>query len=113
MIHHSHDTGAATRPRLLPWSTSDGRPCYLVGDGTGHVSRVADRVESVQLGMADQILAHAGDLAGDPTATAPQLRYLAARLAESLRDVSRIARSRGDRLPGARNGGDFGKEREA
>ena len=34
----------------------------------------------------------------DGTATAPQLHFLAARLTESLHDVHRIARSRGDRL---------------
>ncbi|MFD4631466.1 hypothetical protein ACFVYR_21160 [Streptomyces sp. NPDC058284] len=88
-----------TAPRLLPWSTPDGNPCYLIGDGTGHVSRVADNIESIQLGMADELLGHVDDLAGDSRATAPQLRYMAARMAESLRDVTRIARSRGARLP--------------
>ncbi len=88
-----------TTSRLLPWSTPDGNPCYLIGDGTGYVSRVADNVEAVQLGMADELLRHAVDLTGDPKATAPQLRFLAARMTESLRDVIRVARSRGARLP--------------
>ncbi|MBW5426209.1 hypothetical protein GKQ77_32425 [Streptomyces sp. BG9H] len=88
-----------TAPRLLPWSTPDGNPCYLIGDGTGHVSRIADNIESIQLGMADELPGYVGDLVDDPKATAPQLRYLAARMAESLRDVTRIARSRGARLP--------------
>ncbi|MEV7196379.1 hypothetical protein AB0N81_31955 [Streptomyces sp. NPDC093510] len=86
-------------PRLLPWSNSDGNPCYLIGDGTGPVSHIADNIESIQLGMADALLGHAADLADDPTTTAPQLRFLADRMAESLRDVTRIARSRGARLP--------------
>jgi hypothetical protein len=85
--------------RLLPWSRDDGRPCYLLGDGTGYLSRVADNIESVQLGMAVELLDHAADLLTDEQSTAPQVRFLADRLAESLRDVHRIAESRGARLP--------------
>jgi hypothetical protein len=103
MIYESHDLAATTanRPRLLPWSNLDGNPCYLLTDnaGTGHLSRIADDVEAVQLDMADDLLDHAADLLGDVKATAPQLRFLAARLTESLHDVHRIARSRGARLP--------------
>ncbi|MCF6522638.1 hypothetical protein HOY81_05965 [Streptomyces sp. JJ36] len=84
--------------RLLPWCRPDGKPCYLVGDGTGYLSRVADNIESVQLGMADDLLGHVSDLLADRRATPEQLRYAVARLAESLRDVHRVARSRGDRL---------------
>jgi hypothetical protein len=102
VIYESHDTAAPTvgRPRLLPWSNLDGNPCYLVTDnaGTSRLSRLADDVEAVQLGMAGDLLGHAVDLLGDSKATAPQLRFLAARLTESLHDVHRIARSRGDRL---------------
>jgi hypothetical protein len=77
-----------------PWSNLDGHPCYLVTDdtGTSRLSRLADDVETVQLGMAD-------DLLGDAKATAPQLRFPAACLTEALHDVHRIARSRGARLP--------------
>ncbi|MFF7307707.1 hypothetical protein [Streptomyces sp. NPDC008137] len=102
MIYKSHDAApTATRPRLLPWSNPDGNPCYLVADasGTGPLSRVADNVESIQLGMAGDLLDHAADLLDDAKVTAPQLRFLAARLTESLHDVHRIARSRGARLP--------------
>ncbi|WP_030543881.1 hypothetical protein [Streptomyces albus] len=83
--------------RLLPWS-NEGKPCYLLGGGSGYVSRLADEMERVQLGMAGDLLGHAADLLGDRRATPPQLRFLAARLAESLRDVHRIAESRGTRL---------------
>ncbi|MBJ6627203.1 hypothetical protein [Streptomyces sp. I4(2020)] len=101
MIYESRDVAATTRPRLLPWANLDGNPCYLVTDdtGTGRISRLADEIEAVQLGMADDLLGHAVDLLGDTRATAPQLRYLAACLAEALHDVHRIARSRGARLP--------------
>lgn len=85
--------------RLLPWTGTDDKPCYLIGDGTGYLSRVADNIESVQLGMAVELLDHAADMLADRKVTAPQLRYLAARMAESLRDVHRIALSRGARLP--------------
>ncbi|MFI2640271.1 hypothetical protein [Streptomyces sp. NPDC018610] len=103
MIYKSHDvtTPVTGRPRLLPWSNLDGNPCYLVTDdsGTGRLSRFADDIEALQLGMADDLLGHAVDLLGDDKTTAPQLRYLASCLAESLHDVHRIARSRGARLP--------------
>ncbi|MFJ8074809.1 hypothetical protein ACIQ7Q_12980 [Streptomyces sp. NPDC096176] len=92
--------------RLLPWSTPEGKPCYVLGDGTGYVSRVADNVESVQLTMADELLDHVDDMLADRRATPEQLRYVVARLAEALRDVHRIARSRGARLPAAQPGRD-------
>ncbi|MGY3056008.1 hypothetical protein ACVWZD_000244 [Streptomyces sp. TE3672] len=84
--------------RLLPWSSPEGKPCYVIGDGTGHVSRVADNIESVQLGMALELLDHADDMLDDRQVTSAQLRYVVARMAEALRDVHRIARSRGARL---------------
>ncbi|MEU6015956.1 hypothetical protein ABZ826_18410 [Streptomyces sp. NPDC047515] len=84
--------------RLLPWSGVDGNPCYVLGDGTGYVSRVADNVESVQLGMAAELLDHVDDMFDDSEVTSVQLRYVVARVAEALRDVCRIAESRGLRL---------------
>ncbi|MEU2164247.1 hypothetical protein QRN89_12345 [Streptomyces chengbuensis] len=83
--------------RLLPWTGAEGKPCYLIGDGDGYVSRLADNIESVQLGMAADLLDHTDDLLGDRSATPEQLRYVIARLVESLRDVHRIAWSRGAR----------------
>ncbi|MFE7142129.1 hypothetical protein ACFVAG_30655 [Streptomyces sp. NPDC057644] len=85
--------------RLLPWTGTGGKPCYVVGDGTGYVSRMADDVESIQLDMADELLGHAADLlAGDDGATVQQVRFLAGRLTESLQQIVRIAESRGARL---------------
>ncbi|MFF4367492.1 hypothetical protein [Streptomyces sp. NPDC001594] len=84
--------------RLLPWVTGDGQPCYLVTDGQGYLSRVADDMERVQLGVAVELLGHADDMLGDYGATGAQLRYLGRRMAESLRDVHRIAVSRGARM---------------
>ncbi|NUP15203.1 MAG: hypothetical protein HOZ81_03690 [Streptomyces sp.] len=85
--------------RLLPWTGSDGKPCYLSSDGTGYVSRVADQIESVQLGMADQLLGHAAELLAERHVTRRELHYLAQRLSEALRDVKRVAESRGARQP--------------
>ncbi|MFE1246420.1 hypothetical protein [Streptomyces sp. NPDC058735] len=93
-------TGGQGGPlRLLPWTGPEGKRCYLSGDGTGRLSRLADTVESVQLGMADELLGHAADLLADGRATSAQLRFLAARMTEALRDALRIAESRGARLP--------------
>jgi hypothetical protein len=86
--------------RLLPWTGSEGQPCYLVGDGAGRVSRLADTVERVQLDMAGDLLGHAADILADRRATPAQLRFLLARTIEALTDVRRIADSRGARLAG-------------
>ncbi|MFF7488661.1 hypothetical protein ACFZBC_24650 [Streptomyces luteogriseus] len=59
------------------------------------MSRRADIAEEVQLDMGSQLLAHADDLL--PTATEAQLRFLAERLTEALREVLRVAESRGRR----------------
>lgn len=96
------DSGEA---RLLPWTTADGKPCYLLGDGAGTVSRIADRVESAQLSMAGDLLGHAADLLADRRSTGVQVHYLACRLAESLGDVRRVAESRGRRLDEGSNAG--------
>ncbi|MFC0599881.1 hypothetical protein [Streptomyces palmae] len=86
--------------RLLPWKSPDGKPCYLDTDGenTGYVSRLADEMEALQLGMAIELIGHAEALLGAAKADARELRFLSARLTEALRDTTRIAESRGDRL---------------
>ncbi|WP_432135219.1 MULTISPECIES: hypothetical protein [unclassified Streptomyces] len=94
-------TEGSAPARLLPWAGQDGKPCYVVGDGTGYVSRLADTLEVTQLAMAGDLLGHAADLLADRRATPAQLRYVLARMHEALTDVHRIARSRGARLSGA------------
>ncbi|MFM9372166.1 hypothetical protein [Streptomyces sp. Da 82-17] len=87
--------------RLLPWAGADGKPCFLLTDGDGgYLTRVADNMESVQLGMASELLDHVDDLLADLRATPDQLRYCLERMRESLRDVKRIADSRGARPAG-------------
>ncbi|MER7371101.1 hypothetical protein ABT384_00355 [Streptomyces lanatus] len=95
MQHHLAVDG---RLVLLPWTGEGGKPCYLDTDGTGCLSRVADTVERVQLGMAGGLLEYADDMLADRRATPAQLRFLVARMCEALTDVCRIAESRGARL---------------
>lgn len=91
---------ATSRLRLLPWSSPDGRPCYLVAAGANsRLSRRADEIEALQLFMGSELLGHASALLEDHRADVREVRFLAERLCESLRDVLRVAESRGARLP--------------
>ncbi|MER8116489.1 hypothetical protein [Streptomyces sp. NPDC094031] len=85
--------------RLLPWSGSDGKPCYLsTDDKAGYMSRLADNIEAIQLGTATELLEHATDTLNDQDADLEDLRLLTKELAGSLRDVLRVATSRGHLL---------------
>jgi hypothetical protein len=99
-------SGGVGGARLLPWAGPDGKRCYLLTDGTGYLSRMADEIETVQLDMAADLLGHAADMLADRRATSAQLRYLLARMCEALTDVHRIAESRGARLPVTARGDD-------
>ncbi|MFD3558895.1 hypothetical protein ACFWVU_04390 [Streptomyces sp. NPDC058686] len=95
-------TTARTLRRLLPWAGADDKPCYLLTDrhtnGTSAVARLADNIESLQLGMGTELLGHARALLDEPRVDAQQLRFLSARLSEALQDALRVAESRGARL---------------
>ncbi|MER7054704.1 hypothetical protein [Streptomyces sp. NPDC000351] len=84
-------------PRLLPWTGSEGKPCYLLTDGGGPLSRLADVIETTRLEMAEDLLEHAADLLADARATPEQLRFLLTLMCEALTDVHRIAESRDTR----------------
>ncbi|GAB3010196.1 hypothetical protein GCM10023080_090660 [Streptomyces pseudoechinosporeus] len=85
--------------RLLPWSGPEGKPCYLsTDDREGYMSRLADDMEAVQLGMATELLEQALEVLGDEDAELGELRPLATKLTEALRDVLRVATSRGHLL---------------
>ncbi len=91
---------AMTGLRLLPWTDPEGKPCYLSSDdGNSPLNRRADAVEAVQVSMGARLLQHARPLLDDPKADARELRFLGDRLCEALRDVLRVAESRGARLP--------------
>ncbi|WP_405894761.1 hypothetical protein OG272_23665 [Streptomyces sp. NBC_00104] len=86
--------------RLLPWTTPDGKPCYLDQDTAhpGVLSLLADSVEASQLGSAEQVLAGSRAVLQDPAAGERAVRFALTRAAESLEDVLRIADSRGQRI---------------
>ncbi|MEV7368688.1 hypothetical protein [Streptomyces sp. NPDC091299] len=85
--------------RLLPWAGPEGKPCYLsTDDRDGFMSRLADGIESVQLGSAAELLEQAGEALDDQDVNLEDIRRLAHDLASSLRDVLRVATSRGDLL---------------
>ncbi|CAM5505189.1 hypothetical protein GCM10010329_63590 [Streptomyces spiroverticillatus] len=42
--------------RPLPWTGEAGQPCHLSTDGFGPATRHADRIEALQLGLADKLL---------------------------------------------------------
>lgn len=87
--------------RQLPWDGPEGTPA-MVPDGNpdGPISRLADYVEQQQLAAAGTVLELARDILDDlEVLTVDELTYVARRLAECLRDVLRVAESRGGRLP--------------
>jgi len=88
--------------RLPLWTGTDGRRCYLLGDGTGNavLSPHADLIETAQLGLAGKLLDRARQLVEvlDTSAPSGQLELLAAQLTLALHDALLIAESRGARL---------------
>ncbi|MFB0627554.1 hypothetical protein [Streptomyces sp. AB3(2024)] len=90
-----------TGPRLLPWTTQDGNPCYLSTDGRGYLSSLADSIEEVQLDMGEELMKYARGVVvpGAKMLSAVEYRWLACRLTEALTDALRVAESRGDRIP--------------
>ncbi|WP_435602703.1 hypothetical protein [Streptomyces sp. bgisy130] len=101
--------------RLLPWSGPNGQPCYLsTADSGSYLSRLADNTEAVQLEMAGDLMEHTLEVLGDGEAEPNEVRLLAMDMAEALRDVRRVAISRGHRLlatdPPAHEGGDEGPQ---
>ncbi|MFI0774832.1 hypothetical protein [Streptomyces sp. NPDC021212] len=86
--------------RLLPWSSPEGKPCFLSTDGgSSRLSRRADEIEDLQLSMGTELLGHARALLKEQKADVREVRFLAERLCEALRDALRVAESRGERLP--------------
>lgn len=86
--------------RLLPWSSPGGKPCFLSTDGgSSRCSRRADEIEDLQLSMGTELLGHARALLNERKADVREVRFLAERLCEALRDALRVAESRGERLP--------------
>jgi hypothetical protein len=90
---------ASDELRLLPWSGPEGKPCYLsTDDRGGYMSRLADSIEAVQLGTAADLLDEVSETLGDENADLEDVRRLAQELTGALRDVLRVAISRGQLL---------------
>ncbi|WP_308191906.1 hypothetical protein [Kitasatospora humi] len=87
--------------RLLPWTAMDGRLCYLSTNGQGYVSKLADRIEAMQLTMGEELLEYARSVLapGEWMPSSVEYRWLACRLTEALSDALRVADSRGQRIP--------------
>lgn len=105
-------TPASLPLRLLPWSSADGKPCFLSSaDASSFVSLLADDMEAVQTNIADEVLQDARSVLADAGAGHNQLRFALSKVTGSLEDVLRVARSRGARLPAScddANGGTTG-----
>lgn len=82
--------------RLLPWSGPGDKPCYLsTDDPDGYMSRMADRIEAVQLGTASELLEEASEALDNQDTSPDEMRCLVTELTGALRDVYRVATSRG------------------
>ncbi|MFJ3302157.1 hypothetical protein ACIPSA_03385 [Streptomyces sp. NPDC086549] len=92
-------TSGTGQLRLLPWAGPEGKPCYLASDGAGYLSRLADNMESTQLGLAGELFQEAKRVLDKRQWTQGELHLLAVQLTEALGNVRRIAVSRGARLP--------------
>ncbi|MEV5434904.1 hypothetical protein AB0K80_02550 [Streptomyces sp. NPDC052682] len=85
--------------RLLPWTSPDGKPCYLSTDNPRSLlSRLADDIEAAHLRSAAQVLEGSRAVLADAKAGERAVRFALTRAAESLEDVLRVAVSRGARL---------------
>ncbi|MFB6572010.1 hypothetical protein [Streptomyces noursei] len=85
--------------RLLPWTSWDGKPCYLLrGNGIGYVSRLADRVEAEQMTSAAELVEDSGRVLAERAWTPGEIHLLAVELNAHLTKVLRVSESRGARL---------------
>lgn len=85
--------------RILPWESPEGKPCFLSARNSGGVlARIADEIEAAQTRNGVEVLTGAKAVLADSGAESGQLRFALARVVESLRDVLRVAHSRGARL---------------
>ncbi|MCX4963311.1 hypothetical protein OHA98_00480 [Streptomyces sp. NBC_00654] len=82
--------------RLLPWSGPGDKPCYLsTDDPASYMSRLADGIEAAQLGTASELLEEASEALDNQATSLDEMRCLITELTEALRDVYRVATSRG------------------
>ncbi|QKW06107.1 hypothetical protein HUT18_06515 [Streptomyces sp. NA04227] len=88
-------TDGRTTPRFPPSPQSVVRHSPVVDEGQGCPSCAAQNWESVRLANATELLDQAARVLRERRWTAGELHLLAVQLTETLRDVHRIAESRG------------------
>ncbi|WP_432092306.1 hypothetical protein [Streptomyces sp. bgisy100] len=90
----------ASELRLLPWSGSEGKPCFLStgGDG-GPLARLADSAEEGMISASGALVDYSEALLGRPSTSEEEILALASQLTDALRGMTRVAVSRGRRLP--------------
>lgn len=82
--------------RLLPWSGPGDKPCYLSTDDPDvFMSRLADDIEAFQLGVARDLLEESSEALDYQGTSLDDMRCLVKELTGALRDVYRVATSRG------------------
>ncbi|MFF2899141.1 hypothetical protein [Streptomyces sp. NPDC057966] len=85
--------------RLLLWLGPGNKPCYLsTDDPDGYMSRLADSIEAIQLGTANELLEEASDALDNQGTSLDAMRCLVKELTGALQDVYRVATSRGHLL---------------
>ncbi|GHH53841.1 ATP-binding protein [Streptomyces candidus] len=84
--------------RLLPWTGEGGRPCYLSTDGAGPLTRYADRIEALQLGLAAKLHRRAREALDSARAVGDEDTHTVRQLTDALGDALRIAECRRKRL---------------
>ncbi|MEU5554566.1 hypothetical protein AB0H47_00340 [Streptomyces globisporus] len=85
--------------RLLPWSGPGDKPCYLsTDDPDSYMSRLADNIEAIQLSTASALLEEGTEALDDRHTSLDEMRCLVKELTGALRDIFRIATSRGHLL---------------
>ncbi|WP_328463951.1 hypothetical protein [Streptomyces sp. NBC_00448] len=96
---------AVSGARLLPWPGPDGGACYLRSDECDALWRLADEMESVQLGMGRELLGFVRRTLAEATPWDCELQGMVAHLCTALSDALRVADSRGALLglPGSRD----------
>ncbi|MFJ6680623.1 hypothetical protein [Streptomyces werraensis] len=94
-----YERSGAPLGRLLPWTSDEGKPCYLsAGSSGGMISRMADVMEAEQVRCGREVLAGSRLILEESGLGKVELRFIVNRLVECLSDVLRIAESRGLRL---------------
>ncbi|MFJ3589905.1 hypothetical protein ACIQUY_14420 [Streptomyces sp. NPDC090231] len=76
-------------PRLLPWLSLEGKPCWLsTDDPDSRMSRLADDMEDEQMECGEQVCAGSRAVLADRAAGERAVRFALSRATESLADCA-------------------------